>query len=157
MNGTNGRYPPAERTRWGRVRGRTGMPAMSLAIPIGLVLAAAAGLITAAMTDAPSPLLTGFAVGAATIPAFVALVWVPIVDRDTLRGAIERPEESVEGAWYDRAAQGAFTDTLLVTGIATSALAITGARIDAVLALMGVLIVAMASCGIRYLIARRRD
>ncbi|WP_404313293.1 hypothetical protein LG314_05645 [Agrococcus terreus] len=144
------------RTRWGRVRGTAGTPAMAIAIPAGLLLAAAAGAVSADMIAAPSPLLVGLAIGGSTVAPFVALVWALLVDRDSLRGAVDRPEDSVEGAWYDRAAQGAFSDTILVVGLATAALAITGLRIDVVVALVGVLLVAMGSCGIRYLVARRR-
>ncbi|WAC66000.1 hypothetical protein OVA14_12005 [Agrococcus sp. SL85] len=144
------------RTRWGRVRGTAGMPALAIAIPVGLLLGAAGGAVAAAMIDAPSPMLVGLAVGASMGVPFVALVWALLVDRESLRGVVDRPEESVEGAWYDRAAQGAFSDTILVVGLATAALAVTGLRIDVVVALVGVLLVAMASCGIRYLVARRR-
>lgn len=144
------------RTRWGRVRGTARTPAMAIAIPAGLLLAAAAGAVSAAMIAAPSPLLVGLAIGGSTVAPFVALVWALLVDRDSLRGAVDRPEDSVEGAWYDRAAQGAFSDTILVVGLASAALAITGLRIDVVVALVGVLFVAMGSCGIRYLVARRR-
>lgn len=143
-------------TRWGRVRGTQGTPAMAVAIPLGLLLATGGGAVAAAMIDAAAPLLVGLAVGASMAIPLVALVWATAVDRASLRGALDRPEESVEGAWYDRAAQGAFSDTILVVGLATAALAVTGIRIDVVLALMGVLLVAMGSCGIRYVVARRR-
>ncbi len=89
-------------------------------------------------------------------PSTLTLAWVFLVDRSTLRGALDRPEESVEGAWYNRAAQGAFSDILLIVGLCTAFLAITGIRIDVLIALIGVLLVAMGSFGIRYLIARRR-
>lgn len=146
-----------DRTRWGRLRGGSRIPAMTIATPVGLVLAAVVGVIAAVMWDAPTPpVVVGVGFTVVTLPALVALAWVFLVDRSTLRGALDRPEESVEGAWYNRAAQGAFSDILLIVGLGTAFLAITGIRIDVLIALIGVLLVAMGSFGIRYLIARRR-
>ncbi|AZS45329.1 hypothetical protein [Microbacterium oleivorans] len=157
MTDTDGTAPELDRTRWGRLRGGSRTPAMAIAIPAGLVLAVVVGVIAAAMWDAPTPpFVVGIGFTVVTLPALVGLVWVFLVDRDTLRGAIDRPEESIEGAWYDKAAQGAFSDTLLITGLGTTFFAITNIRIDMLIALIGVLVVAMGSCGIRYLIARRR-
>ncbi|SCY58905.1 hypothetical protein SAMN05216488_2440 [Microbacterium sp. LKL04] len=146
-----------DRTRWGRLRGGSRIPAMTIATPVGLVLAAVVGVIAAVMGDAPTPpVVVGIGFTVVTLPALVALAWVFLVDRSTLRGALDRPEESVEGAWYNRAAQGAFSDILLIVGLGTAFLAITGIRIDVLIALIGVLLVAMGSFGIRYLIAQRR-
>ncbi|WP_020097594.1 hypothetical protein [Microbacterium sp. 11MF] len=157
MTNTDGTAPNIDRTRWGRLRGGGGTPAMAIAIPAGLVLAVLVGIIAAAMWDAPTPpVVVGIGFTVVTLPALVGLVWVFLVDRNTLRGAIDRPEESVEGAWYDKAAQGAFSDILLVVGLGTAFLAITGIRIDVLIALIGVLLVAMGSFTVRYLVARRR-
>ncbi|THE08553.1 hypothetical protein E1I21_02610 [Microbacterium oleivorans] len=157
MTDTDGTAPELDRTRWGRLRGGSRTPAMAIAIPAGLVLAVVVGVIAAAMWDAPTPpFVVGIGFTVVTLPALVGLVWVFLVDRDTLRGAIDRAEESIEGAWYDKAAQGAFSDTLLITGLGTTFFAITNIRVDMLIALIGVLVVAMGSCGIRYLIARRR-
>lgn len=157
MTGIDGTAPQRDRTRWGRLRGGSRTPATAIAIPAGLVLAVAVGVIAATMWDAPTPpFVVGVGFTVVTLPALVGLVWAFVVDRATLRGAIDRPEESIEGAWYDRAAQGAFSDTLLITGLGTTFFAITSIRIDMLIALIGVLVVAMGSCGIRYVIARRR-
>lgn len=157
MTNTDGTAPNIDRTRWGRLRGGSSTPAMAIAIPAGLVLAVLVGVIAAAMWDAPTPpVVVGIGFTVVTLPALVGLVWVFLVDRNTLRGAIDRPEESVEGAWYDKAAQGAFSDILLVVGLGTAFLAITGIRIDVLIALIGVLLVAMGSFSVRYLVARRR-
>ncbi|WP_065572032.1 hypothetical protein [Microbacterium oleivorans] len=145
------------RTRWGRLRGGSRTPAMAIAIPAGLVLAVVVGVIAAAMWDAPTPpFVVGIGFTVVTLPALVGLVWAFLVDRNTLRGAIDRPEESVEGAWYDKAAQGAFSDILLIVGLGTAFLAITGIRIDVLIALIGVLLVAMGGFSVRYLVARHR-
>ncbi|MFV0285615.1 MAG: hypothetical protein ACK5IM_04395 [Demequina sp.] len=147
----------AERqTRWGKVRGARRIPALAVAIPGGLLLAVVAGAVAATLIEAPSPALVGFAVGGSASFPSIALIWAVIVDRGSLRGALERPELSVEGAWYDRAAAGALSDVLLVIGLATAALAITGAPTDVVIALVGVLLLAMGSCAIRYLLLSRR-
>ncbi len=130
---------------------------MAIATPVGLVLAVVVGIIAAAMWDAPTPpVVVGIGFTVVTLPALVALVWVFLVDRRTLHGVLDRPEESVEGVWYNRAAQGAFSDTLLIVGLGTAFVAITGIRIDVLIALIGVLLVAMGSFSIRYLVARRR-
>ncbi len=157
MTGIDGTAPKLDRTRWGRLRGGSRTPAMAIAIPGGVVLAVVVGVLATAMWDTPtSPFFVGIAFTVVTLPALVGLAWAFLVDRDTIRGAIDRPEESIEGAWYDKAAQGAFSDTLLITGLGTTFFAITNIRIDMLIALIGVLVVAMGSCGIRYLIARRR-
>ncbi|OAH50433.1 hypothetical protein [Microbacterium oleivorans] len=157
MAGIGGTAPQLDRARWGRLRGGSRTPAMAIAIPAGLVLAVAVGVIAGAMWDTPTPpFVVGIGFTVVTLPALVGLAWAFLVDRDTIRGAIDRPEESIEGAWYDKAAQGAFSDTLLITGLGTTFFAITSIRIDMLIALIGVLVVAMGSCGIRYLIARRR-
>ena len=157
MTNTDGTAPNIDRTHWGRLRGGSSTPAMAIAIPGGLVLAVLVGVIAAAMWDAPTPpVVVGIGFTVVTLPALVGLVWAFLVDRNTLRGAIDRPEESVEGAWYDKAAQGAFSDILLIVGLGTAFLAITGIRIDVLIALIGVLLVAMGSFTVRYLVARRR-
>ncbi|BBG02555.1 MULTISPECIES: hypothetical protein [Pseudonocardia] len=145
-------------TRWGRVRfGRGTVPAMRLAAPIGALLAAGFGVV-AVLSDAagPRPLVGGTVVALVSFAGLTGLVWAMLVDRRTLRGATDRPEESVETVWFDAAARGAFTDTLIVTGIALALLAVTGADIPAIAALTGTVVVALTSVSVRYLVARRR-
>ncbi|MFT4279793.1 hypothetical protein [Microbacterium sp.] len=161
---TDSRSPEAapsaaqERSRWGRVKfGSRRLSALVVAAPIGLVLAVGIGAV-AALTGAagPRPLLGGIAMAAVTVWPCLGLVWALIVDRQTLRGATPNPEQSVESAWYDRAASGAFSDTLLITGLGTAGLAITGLDVPVLIPLIAVLLISMGSFGIRYLVLQRR-
>lgn len=148
------------RTKWGRTKfgaGRT--PAMTIAVPAGVVLAGAGGLLSVlAGVTAAHPVL-GFWVFTAclTMPA-VALVYLLVVDRDTLEGAAERPEESIESRWYDKAASGSFMD--LVAGLGITLIVLTFIPGDLAPKLDLVLVAVLAACfvsfGIRYLVLRRK-
>lgn len=148
------------RTKWGRSRfgsGRT--PAMAIAVPAGLLLGAASGALSVFAGIAGSnPLLGGLIFALClTMPA-IALVYVVVVDRRTLEGATDRPEESVESGWYDRAAAGAFTDVIVVAGVGATVLAFLPVEllVDLKLVLPTTIAVCFASFGIRYLILKRR-
>lgn len=147
------------RTRWGRIRfaGRR-LPAMALAIPTGLLLAVGAGALT---------LWTGVAAGEQALFiagvfalvmswGFVGLVWALVVDRTSLRGAIEKPDDSIESIWMDAAMAGAFRDTIMLTGLGLAILSITGYEFDTVWALTGVIMLGFFSTWVRYLMAKKR-
>lgn len=131
---------------------------MAVAIPVGLVLAAAFGAITlwSGIAEGGDALLAAVVVALATASSFIALIWALVVERSTLRGAVDAPEESIESNWLNTAMQGAFTDTLTVSGLALAALGVTGYHLDAIWALTGVVLVAFASVTFRYLVASRR-
>ncbi|MCQ1987100.1 hypothetical protein [Arthrobacter sp. zg-Y844] len=101
----------------------------------------------------------GFWVFAACIamPA-VALVYVLVVDRNTLIGATERPDDSVESGWIDKAAAGSFMDLIMVLGVAATVLAFIPKdfSVDLKLILPAVIALGFASFGIRYLVLRRK-
>ncbi|WP_261164230.1 hypothetical protein [Microbacterium sp. Marseille-Q6965] len=147
------------RTRWGRVKfagGRT--PAMAVAIPAGLLTAAGFGSLTLLTDVVPRD----HALLVAGVTAFVmswgciGLVWALVVDRRTLRGAIDKPEQSVESQWLESAQSGALTDLILMTGLALAVLSLARIRIDGTWALIGVIVIAGLSVGVRYLVARAR-
>lgn len=147
-----------DRTKWGRARfGGGRIPAMAIAIPAGLLLGVGAGAI-AIWSDVagPYPLIGGAGFVLATATAFVALVWALIVDRMSLEGAQDRPDESVESTWLDKATSGAFRDTITLAGLALALIAFTGWKLDAMTALIGVIFVAIVSTAIRYLVAKKR-
>lgn len=146
------------RSRWGRVRfGARRLPALMVAAPIGVLLALGiAGIAVATGGAGPHPLVGAAAITLITVWACTGLVWALIVDRNTLRGATANPEQSVESVWYDRAASGAFTDVLLIVGLGTAVLSFASLEIPTLLALAGVLVIAMGSFGIRYLMLQRR-
>ena len=145
-----------ERPQWGRSRFGGRRSALLVAVPIGIVLAAATGALAAwAGVAGPDPLLGAVAFALVTVWPLTGAVWIAVVDRSTLRGAVDRPEESVESTWVDAAAQRAFTDTLTVAGLGTAALFVSGAQLPGSAVALAVVVVMMASFGVRYLIARR--
>ncbi|MGC5076779.1 hypothetical protein [Agrococcus sp. DT81.2] len=144
------------RSTWGRMRFGARRSALLIAVPIGIVLAAGVGALavwTGVAGDDPLPGGVAFAV--VTVWPLTAAAWIAVVDRSSLRGALERPEESVESSWIETASQRAFTDTLTLAGLGTAALVVTGAELPGSVALLAVVLVGMASFGTRYLIARR--
>ncbi len=147
------------RSRWGRIRFAGGrIPAMSVAIPAGLMLATGVGALTlwTGIARGEQAFLIAGVFALVTSGAFTGLVWALIVDRSSLRGALDQPDDSVESTWLDTAVAGAFRDTILLTGLGLATLAITGIDIDAVWALTGVLVIAFSSTFARYLVAKNR-
>ncbi|MGM1029706.1 MAG: hypothetical protein ACQEWM_07505 [Actinomycetota bacterium] len=147
----------AATSMWGRARiGGRRHSALLIAVPIGIVLALGVGALAAWFGAAGrDPLAGAVAFALATVWPLVALAWILVVDRTTIRGALDRPEESVESAWIDAASQGAFRDTLGIAGLGAAALFVSGAEVPGSFALLAVVVVMMASFGIRYLVARR--
>ena len=147
------------RTRWGRTKIGSGrVPAMAIATPSGLVLGFLLSLVAAwAGITGPYPVVgvTVFTLCLA-VPATM-LVWVLVLDRSTLQGAAEQPEESIESRWYTRAAAGAQTDVILLAGLAVLVLTLLpgGAGIDARVVLGGVIGASFLSFSIRYQVLRR--
>lgn len=106
--------------RFGRIK-PGGTPALWLAIPVGLVAAAAIGI---ALQSAPifphntmNAWLRALLIGVCVAPASIALVWAAVVDRSTVPGAIPNPEYSAEFTWYDQAAKDSFHLLLAGTGL----------------------------------------
>ena len=148
------------RTKWGRSRFGTGRtPAMALALPGGVVLGAAGGLLAVQTGVAGADPLIGFLVFALclTMPG-TALVYLLVVDRRTIVGAAERPDDSVEAGWYEKAAAGSFTDLILALGITSTVLAFLPEAfvVDLVLVLPAVLVLCAVSFGVRYLVQQGR-
>ncbi|WP_416780424.1 hypothetical protein [Microbacterium lacticum] len=134
------------------------LSAMWVAAPVGLILAAALALVFVVTHNVgPNPTVGGIAVTFTMLWACTALIWALIVDRDTVRGSTTNPEQSVESVWYDRAASGALTDTILTTGLGTAAIAFASIEIPAVIALAAVILIAMVSFGVRYFIQQRQS
>ena len=145
------------RRKWGRTRFGGRHSALLVAVPFGIVLAAAAGALAgwAAGAAGGDVLLVAAVFALAMALPMISAVWVVVVDRSTLRGALDRPEESIESSWLDKASQGAFNDTLLLAGLGTAALFVSRTEVPGSYTLLTVVVVMMASFGIRYLVARR--
>lgn len=146
------------RTAWGRARfGTRTVPAMMPAIPLGILLAVLAAVAATLAGFSPQrPLLGAVIVAALMALPMCALAWAFLVDRDSLAGAANRPEESVESRWYDNAAAGAFHDVLIFSGLGAAVLFLTPLEIEGSLGLLAVSVAAMASTGVRYTVNRRR-
>ncbi|MGO1406731.1 hypothetical protein [Agrococcus casei] len=150
---------PDTRSRWGRTTFAEGrFPALSVAIPVGITLAIGAGALTL-LTDVASgaqALLIAGAFAFIMSWGFVGLVWALVVDRATLRGAIDNPDDSIGSQWLESAMSSALGDTIMASGAGLVALALTGFEIDAIWALSGVIAIAFFSTAVRYLMAKAR-
>lgn len=148
------------RTKWGRAKlGNGRIPAMAIAVPGGLLFGCVLALVAVWVGAAgPNPLLgwTVFTL-CLTVPGAM-LAWVLVLDRSTLQGAAEQPEESVESRWYLRAAAGAQTDVIMLAGVGVLVLTFVSAGIDLDprLVLAGVIGVSFVSFAIRYQLLRRK-
>ncbi|MFD2840049.1 hypothetical protein ACFSYH_05630 [Populibacterium corticicola] len=147
-----------DRSRWGRVRfGRHRPHALWIAAPIGALGAAVLATIAVATGSAGArPALGGVAIALVALWPFTGIVWALIVDRSTLVGAVKNPEQSVESFWHDRAASGAFADTLLIGGLGTVAITLSGVEPSAVFAVAAVVLLSMVSFGVRYFALSRQ-
>ncbi|MFD6897874.1 hypothetical protein ACFWB0_25495 [Rhodococcus sp. NPDC060086] len=147
------------RTRWGRINFAEGrLPAMAVAIPAGLILAVGVGALTllTKVTQGDQALVIVGVFALVMSSGFIGLIWTLVVDRSTLRGAIDSPDESVESKWLDAAMAGALRDTIILTGLTLAILVITGFDLDVTWALIGVICIAFFSTAVRYLIAKKR-
>ncbi|MFG6475613.1 hypothetical protein ACFXP7_04420 [Microbacterium sp. P06] len=150
----------ADRTKWGRVKFGAGrLPAMAVSVPLGLVLGAALGAVAVwAGIAGPIPALGGAAFAVCLAVPAVMLIWVLVVDRSTLEGASDQPEESIESRWYLQAAAGAQTDVILVASLGALALTLLpwGGQLDARVVLLGIIGASFVSFSLRYLVLRRK-
>ena len=147
------------RTKWGQARFGSGrVPAMAVALPCGLFLGAGGGwLAVLTGVSAANPVLVFWVFTAClTLPA-VLLVYAAIVDRNTIEGAVDRPDDSIEAGWYEKAASRSFTDLILIFGVAGTVFAFLPGEtaVDLKLVLPAVLILCAALFGVRYLLQRR--
>ena len=141
-----------KKTRWGRARFGGGAVALwSAALGIGLVFSAGLGGLFSWLGGDGNPLLEFTVMAFCTLPVTSAFGWGMLVDRSTLAGAPDKPEESVESAWYDKAASGAFGDILLVGGLGSVAFTFTRLEADPSLALACLVTFAMLDFAARYL------
>lgn len=148
-----------QRSRWGRTTfGQGRYPAMAVAIPLGAVLAVGVGFLTflSGLADGPHPVLVATSFAVVMYGTLVALAWAVVVDSATLRGAVDRPDDSIESVWLERACAGAFRDTLVVTGLGLAIIALADFDPDAELVLGGVIVVAFASLTTRYVVAKQQ-
>lgn len=141
--------------RWGRTHG--GTPALRVAVPVGSAAAIAIGVARVMLGNPDGPLkwVAGVILGVCLAPALVALVWVLLVDRRTIPGAVPNPQASVESAWYDRAATDSFHVVLAVSGLGAGAASLLSATVVS-WTLIAMFVVAAAAFWISYAIRRTR-
>ncbi|WP_159618835.1 hypothetical protein [Ruania rhizosphaerae] len=152
-DGTTARKP----LRWGRSQwGRTHPGAWWHAAPLGIVLTVTLSIAFSLIGfDAEQRRLAlGIGLLCFAGPA-LALAWIVVVDRSTIRGAVDRPEETVENIWWDRATQRTLYDVVVVVGVGAAVLSLTGWEVTAVTALMALAGLIAADVAIRYVLARR--
>ncbi|WP_136787197.1 hypothetical protein [Arthrobacter sp. CAU 1506] len=140
------------RSRWGQARFGGGTAALlSTSLAIGVLISAGLGGLFVLLTDVERPLLAFAVVVVCTLPVAAALGWAVLVERSTLTGAIDKPEDSIESAWYQKATSGAFGDILLAGGLGAAVFSFTGLEAPIGWILAAVLLFAMLDFAARYL------
>lgn len=51
------------------------------------------------------------------LPVMIGIVWLLLVDRESILGAVRNPENSVESTWYSAAAEDTFHAAMVLGGI----------------------------------------
>lgn len=144
------------RSRWGATKaGRRGLALWAPALAIGVLTAGVVGGLTFTFSPSPTPGMLAVVTAVTTLPVAVALGWAILVARSSITGAVERPEESVESRWLERASVGALMDGFAMIGLSAGAIAITQVQVSAHLVLMALWVLLSADLGLRYLILRR--
>lgn len=144
------------RTAWGATKkGRRGVGLWGPAVGIGVVVSAVMAGLALMVSSSPEPGLLAVVTAAVVLPVGVALGWGIMVDRSSISGAVDRPEESVESRWWDQAASGALMDGFAMIGLGAGTIALTGVEVAADTVLMALWVLLSVDMGIRYLVARR--
>lgn len=156
-----GSAAPSAWGRSARLGGGTGRLVV-VSLVFGVLLAAMLGVIayglagTADPADPRRPWVLGLVVASGALPVLAGTVWMLLVDRATIKGAVRDPEESIESRWYDAAARGAFHDLLVVLGVGTFVVSMTGWTAELSLVGAGLLLFMVADVAIRYRVQKRR-
>ncbi|MEX5273159.1 hypothetical protein RF638_04305 [Kocuria sp. CPCC 205235] len=138
-----------------RTTGKAPLSAYVLSIVMALVLASIVGAIASVFYDENR--LLGFVIfSACTAGTFFALGWVLFVSKYTVEEDAHA-EDNIEHRWYDKATSGAFHDIITTAGIALFALSVTRLEVSGTAVLILLLTLAMASFGLRFWAAKRRD
>lgn len=146
----------ATRSRWGRSRfGGSSAALVAVSLAAGAVCSAGIAAAYLALNDVQRPGLAVLVFMACTLPITSALAWVILLDRSTLDGALDAPEDSVESAWYDAAARGAFGDVLVIAGVGAAVFALSPLEVPNDLVLGGLVLAAMGDFAVRYWWLRR--
>ena len=144
---------------WGRTK--SGKPAAPYGVALGVVGGALGGLIYWLLNRSdPQAWMVALAIGATWMPLGFALALVFVVDRSTLKGAIPRPEQSVEGQWLTEAGSWAFFFTMTAISIFGVVATMVPSLRDLHFHqhwLWAIVILGWASLGVSYLVIKRRE
>ncbi len=123
-------------------------------LAFGVVLAASLGLIAALVRGGDFWLTAGVFALCTLGPAtgFGMLGFLGLDGPEE-----EHAEESIERRWFDRSASGAFLDVLLASSVALAIVSVFDVSVEGIDALLGVVVLAMVSSVIRYLVISRRE
>lgn len=140
------------RSRWGSARfGGGSATLLSTSLVIGALISAGFGGLFVWLGDVQRPTLAFAIMAIVTLPVTVTLGWAVLIKRSTLAGAIDKPDDSIESAWYEKAASGAFGDILIVGGLGLAGFAFTRLEVPVSLILLAVVLLAMLDFAARYL------
>lgn len=156
MNSAQARQP---RSRWGRSRfGWGGGTLIAASTTGGAVVSSALGWLARTFVGGQEqPWLLFTVVAVVTLPISAVGIWALLVDRSTIAGAVEDPDESVESRWYDKAATGAFHVLIVTLGLGLGVFSFLDVAVSPSLLLGGLFGIAAAAFGACYLLAKRAD
>lgn len=143
---------------WGRVKfGKTPRkPALPVALISGTLAATALSTLATLISSRYDLWWQSLAIYLVMLlPISVAGVWVLVIDRATLAGAVRNPEESVENTWAKNAAFNAFTATVILTAVGLTGAVLTEHHTIAD-TLLVVVLAQMLTFSISYLIEARK-
>jgi hypothetical protein len=144
--------------RFGRSRLGGGSAVLIAAAVIGgALLSSGLGALFASLGEPGDALLRFTVMAVVTLPVAAALVWAVLVDRTSLPEAVERPEDSIESAWYDAAARGAFLDTFVTVSLGAAVFSITGVQVDSGMLLLGLAVLIALDFAVRFVVVKRAD
>lgn len=95
----------AQQSTIGRARFSGGTAALVvLSLLVGLAISGGLGALYAWLGETGEAWIRFAIVAVVTLPVSAMLPWALLVDRSSLKGSIERPEDSIESRWYAKAA-----------------------------------------------------
>ncbi|ERG64452.1 hypothetical protein L332_08315 [Agrococcus pavilionensis RW1] len=148
----------APKSNIGRARFGGGTAALVIvSLVIGLAISSGLGALYAWLGETGEGWMRFAIVAIVTLPVSIMLPWALLVDRSSLEGAVDRPEDSVEARWYSKAAEGTMHDVLITVGIGAALFSFTQLQVDTGMLLIVFGTLVMADFGVRYQLAKRAD
>lgn len=145
------------KTTFGRMRGGHSTALLiTLSVLCGALISGGLGwLLSLRYPELATWLVVAIGI-ACMMPVLTMLAWALLVDFSTVKGRADRLEDSVENHWAREASSGMGLDMLLTLGLTTTVVSIGGFSLPTDNLLLGLLLIAMSSFAIRYLIAQRK-